>query len=299
MQRKGKTIIIVTTAIFLFIVSMVLIGISAYRFLEYRTGEAVYEELEDKYTGTDHSKKKENDTDESQLADDDGFSVDWDALLAQNSDVVGWIRTMSGASYPILHGESDDEYIYHDIDHDYNINGSVFLHYANSGKWTDKNSLIYGHNMNSGAMFGTNRKYKDEAFARENPYFWIYTPEGRYTYHIFSIIVTQDLSECYNPDIQTDTEMSEYLKAIRENAMYYFAEPVPEDQVVTLSTCTGQAHGSTRLLIQGYMESFRPADGSPVMTREELQFKMKDMRMQEAADAFDKKHGGNITHEKN
>ena len=282
---------------FLFSAAFLLIGISAYRFWEYKSGESVYDELEDNFTGTDHSKGKGKDPDKKDKEDPDDFAVDWDSLLAQNKDVIGWIRTMNGASYPILHGESDDTYLYHDINRSYNINGSIFLHYANSGKWYDKNSLIYGHNMNSGAMFGTNREYKDESFGKEHPYFYIYTPEGRYTYHIYAVIITEDQSACYNPDIQNDMEMKEYLDLIKKNALYTVTDAQPEDQVVTLSTCTGQAHGTTRLLIEGFMESFKPADGGKTLDRKELQFRMKEKRLEKKAEEYDEQFRKNSTGE--
>lgn len=287
MQNRKSVVMKIIAAVF-FIGAFVLFGMAAYRYWEYRSGELVYEELEDNFTGKDHGGKDREDE------DTDDFTVDWDALLAQNKDVVGWIRMASGANYPILHGESDEEYVYHDINRSYNINGSIFLHYANSGKWYDKNSLIYGHNMNSGAMFGSNRKYKDEAYAKENPLFYIYTPDGCYTYRIFAVVITEDVSDCYNPDIKNDAEMKEYLELIKRNAMFRIGEAQAQDQIVTLSTCTGRAHGSTRLLIQGYMESFNPTGQKKTIGREEMRRTMKDRRIQAEADAYEEamKKGG-------
>ena len=273
----------------LFFTALIFIGIASYKFFEFKTGEAVYDDLEDNYTGTDN-KDDESDSQENTTNETDDFSVDWDALFARNKDVVGWIRTMSGASYPILHGETNETYLYHDIDHNYNINGSIFLYDANSGEWYDKNSIVYGHNMNSGAMFGTNRTYKDELFAQENPYFYIYTPEGRYRYRIFTAVITQDASACYNPYIRTKEEMKEFLDTIKKESIYTLAEAQPEDHIVTLSTCTGRAHGDTRFLIYGYVDEFRKIDGT-IETREELQFKMRDKLLRKEAEEFDAKHG--------
>ena len=39
--------------------------------------------------------------------------------------------------------------------------------------------------MNSGAMFGNNDYYMNQAYAKAHPYFYIYVPEGRYKYKIF------------------------------------------------------------------------------------------------------------------
>ena len=287
-----KKVILWVTVSAVFIAGLVLVSKAAYKLWEYKTGEAVYEELEDNFTGEDHGGGTDKQGEEE---DADSFTVNWDELLAQNKDIVGWIRMTSGASYPILRGESDDTYLYHDMYGGYNINGSIFLHYANSGKWYDKNSLIYGHNMNSGAMFGSNRQYKDETFAKENPEFYIYTPDGRYTYRIFAVVVTEDVSECYNPDIQNDKEMKNFLEIIRKEAMYNLAEAEDSDHIVTLSTCTGHAHGSTRLLLLGYMDSFKSAKDGKIMDRKTLQYLMKDARMTALAKEYepdDSKTGG-------
>ena len=263
------------------IAAIALLAGAARMYWEYKSGEAVYDALKTGFTKRPGDGDDNNERDDSESSPDtpiikedagtDDFVVDWESLLAQNKDVVGWIQTESGADYPILKGVDNAEYLYADINHDYNINGSVFLCYLNSADWSDKNSIVYGHNMNSGAMFGGNKQYKDEDFAREHPYFYIYTPVGKYTYRIFGVVVTQDQSECYNPSVKNDTEMAEYISVLKRNAMYWLADPQPADHVVTLSTCTGQAHGTTRLLIHGYMDSFTPIGGGKTVDRAELQ----------------------------
>ena len=252
-------------------------------YMDYRKGEIVYEELSDSFADSDSD---EDTPDESGGDIDTPFSPDWEKLKAINKDVVGWIRTATGADYPVLRGETDNTYIKTDIYGDHNVNGSIFLHYSNAADFSDRSSVIYGHNMNSGAMFGRNSDYKDESFLDKNPYFYIYTPKDGGTctlrYRIFSIVVTEDASECYNPDIMTDAEVSEYLKTLKKHSMYWCGEPDEKCRIVSLSSCTGRAHGSQRLLVQGYLEQYTDSDGS-VMTGDEYGEKIRIQQEAEMA----------------
>ena len=254
-------------------------------YFEHRRGEIVYEELSDSF---DNESDAPEDNGNVAPVDNESFSPDWEKLKSINKDVVGWIRTPAGADYPILQGDTDDKYIKTDLYGDHNVNGSIFLHYSNAPDMSDRSSVIYGHNMNSGAMFGHNRKYKDEDFFNENPYFYIYIPKDGGTctlkYHIFSVVVTEDTSECYNPDIITDKEVSEYLKVLKKNAMYWRDGADEHSRIVSLSSCTGRAHGSQRLLVQGYLESYKDNDGN-VMTGTEFGEKL---RIEQEAEAMAK-----------
>ena len=115
---------------------------------KYRQAEKTYDDILEKYTKEKKVSKKKQD-----------FVVDWKKLWKTNKDVVGWIKMDSGADYPILHGDSNEEYLHTDLYGDYNINGSIFVNADNSRDWSDPNTIIYGHRMNNGSMFGSNKKY--------------------------------------------------------------------------------------------------------------------------------------------
>lgn len=113
---------------------------------KYRQAEKTYDDILEKYTKEKKVSKKKQD-----------FVVDWKKLWKTNKDVVGWIKMDSGADYPILHGDSNEEYLHTDLYGDYNINGSIFVNADNSRDWSDPNTIIYGHRMNNGSMFGSNK----------------------------------------------------------------------------------------------------------------------------------------------
>ena len=96
--------------------------------------------------------------------------IDLDALQAVNEDVLGWI-TIPGTelSYPLVQGADNDYYLDHTWNHERAAVGSIFLECSVSPDFTDYNSLIYGHRMHNGSMFGVLRNYLKTDFWRQAP----------------------------------------------------------------------------------------------------------------------------------
>ena len=78
-----------------------------------------------------------------------------DELMAINLDVVGWLTVDdTHIDYPVVQGENDMEYINKDVYGEFALPGSIFLSCVNSRDFSDPYSLVYGHHMANGAMFG-------------------------------------------------------------------------------------------------------------------------------------------------
>ena len=117
------------------------------------------------------------------------FNVDFAKLKKVNPDVVGWIRfeEPSQISYPLVKGADNEKYLKTTFEGNRNSAGALFLDMNNAGDFSDYNTFIYGHNMKNGSMFGRLRKYKSKSFCEENPYFYIYTPDGmEVKYQVFA-----------------------------------------------------------------------------------------------------------------
>lgn len=55
-----------------------------------------------------------------------------------------------------------------------------------SPDFSDENTLVYGHNMKNGSMFGQLKNYQEKEFYGKNPGFFIDTPGGQLVlYHFF------------------------------------------------------------------------------------------------------------------
>ena len=183
------------------------------------------------------------------------FQVDFDSLLAINDDVIGWIRFDEPAiiSYPIAQGVDNNQYLRRSLEGEYLTAGTIFVDYQNDDDFRDENTVIYGHNMKNGSMFGQLKKYRDQEFCKEYPYFYIYTVDGReITYQIFAVKVVLDTSEAYDKIYADDEEFQGYIDKIYRDALYTSDEVSvsAEDHIVTLSTCVNGSERD-RLVVYG------------------------------------------------
>lgn len=188
----------------------------------------------------------------------EGFKVNFDELLAINPDTIGWIRFSpepSQISYPIVQGDDNSTYLKKTFSANENTLGAIFLNVDNQADFSDRNSIIYGHRMKDGSMFRHLQDYEEKSFWEANPYFYIYTPDGReITYHIYSVGVVEDTSDTYLTVFNTDEEYQTFLTMTKEVAAYDTGvEVTTEDTIVTLSTCTS-ASDNHRFVVRGVKE---------------------------------------------
>ena len=190
-------------------------------------------------------------------ADGSGFSVDFDALLAENPDTVAWIRFDQPEiiSYPVVKSADNEEYLTKTFSANDNKLGAIFMDMRNSTDFSDRNTFIYGHHLNvGGEMFSQLLEYEDEAFCKEHPNFYIYTPDGKVrTYTVFSAGVVKDTADNYKIDYSSDAEYEEYLALCQESSNYQVdVELNAQSQIVSLSTCTN-VNDDERFLVQGVL----------------------------------------------
>lgn len=183
-------------------------------------------------------------------------SIDWGGLKAENGDIMGWIEVPAvGIQYPVLQGESNEEYLHQSVNGEWRTAGSIFLDSENSPEMTDKHSIIYGHNMRNGSMFASLRNFNEQEVYESCPYFWICTEKKDLLYRIVSVhvAVTGDESFTLFPSSIRNKDFSVWMD--KETGKSQIESPVPEryiERLVTLSTCTPSSD-STRQLVQGIL----------------------------------------------
>lgn len=180
--------------------------------------------------------------------------VDFDSLQAQNPDIVGWIYCPdTNINYPIVQGESNQEYLYRSHTGAPNANGSIFMDFRNLRDFSDFNNIIYGHNMGSGVMFGTLKEYTKQAFYDAHPTMWLLTPDKAFRLDLIAGLVTPSDSDSY--------EVFSYIEDLHERMEYAISQSgfdtgeidVSEiRQVVTLSTCSYE-YATARYVVIGSM----------------------------------------------
>ncbi len=180
--------------------------------------------------------------------------IDFEGLQEINEEIIAWLRVPGiDISYPVAQGEDNDYYLHHTFERTENIAGCLFLSCTNAPGFTDQNSVIYGHNMKNASMFGKLNYFGYEDAYEKSHYFWIYTPDYIYRCRIFSCSVVDSKGDAYQEKF-TEEEFTEFIEKMREKSMIDAdeVEILPEDKVVTLSTCTGD--DATRFILQGKLE---------------------------------------------
>jgi len=250
--------------IFIAIVIVLISGYKIYGILEeYVSGQKMYSDISEKYImKTDKIISTDSETSDDTLKEDDqldqfnykSVKVDFDGLKRKNSETVGWIRFDDECiNYPIMQSRDNSKYLNTGMDNNYNRCGSIFLDYLNSSDFSDYHTIIYGHNMKDGSMFGKLKKYRsDEGFLQNNQYFTIYTNTKALRYRVFAFYgVPADDSEVYVLGFSSDDKYQEFIDTISKRNNYSTEIlPTKTDKIVTLSTCSGE---DSRWIVNAYL----------------------------------------------
>ena len=189
------------------------------------------------------------------------LEVDFESLMATNSDFVAWLYLPEDniINYPVVQGEDNAYYLDHLFDGKKNANGTLFLDYRNAGDFSSDNSIIYGHTMQSKAMFHNLRAYKKQEYYEAHPYFLMGLPDTEYRLEVFAAYSTSATSDAYVLDFNHETGIVTYAdgttkmsyeyddsiptfdvwykNVMEQNLLNTNVEVTEEDRIVTFSCC--------------------------------------------------------------
>ena len=175
---------------------------------------------------------------------------EYEEIYAENNDLVGWLQIDGTViNYPVLQSDSEENsqfYLTHSFAKKKDKNGSLFMDYRNDFVDRDTNIIIYGHNMKSGAMFGSLKKYLDKGYLEKHSKIRFDTIYERGTYEVIGAF----LSEVSYQD-EYAFRYYNFLNANNESEFEAFCVNVMQldalkkgtldakygDQLLTLSTC--------------------------------------------------------------
>lgn len=164
------------------------------------------------------------------------IQVDFTALKAINSDVIGWLYSENTPiNYPILHSSNNITYIHHLMNGEYSASGSIFLDSICNSKFTDDNSILYGHHMRDGSMFASLKKYENQDYYDNHNQLWLLTPKKNYLIIPFSGMVVSSHSHYYNNFIENKQDFIN--EAVKYSLFIPIEIPNIADKLITLSTC--------------------------------------------------------------
>lgn len=184
--------------------------------------------------------------------------IDFDSLISKNTDIYSWIYIPNtNINYPVCrHATEDNFYLDHDIYKNYRYAGAIYSQFANNREFTDRVTVLYGHNMADGSMFADLHKFRDKSFFDKNKYFYIYTPDRKLTYEVVSAFNYDDRHIMNSFDFSNDKVFKDFLSMISSprSVSSMSRDGIKlniKDKIVVLSTCLNVGEG--RFIVQGVL----------------------------------------------
>jgi len=183
------------------------------------------------------------------------LEIDFEALQSINDDAVAWLYCPDTViDYPVMRAADYDRYLYRLPDGTYNVNGSLFIDYNNAPDFSDRLTVIYGHHMQSKAMFGSLVGYKSQRYFDEFPYLYLYTEQGNYRIDlIYGCVIAagqwRERAFMYSENVDS-------LLAYAAHNTTFASDVVcmPDDRIVVLSTCSYEFNDA-RYVVIGVLRS--------------------------------------------
>lgn len=179
------------------------------------------------------------------------------ALRVRNPDLIGWIVVDgTNINYPIVQGSDNEYYLHRTFDGNYSNSGTLFLDFRNSKDLSEnQNSIIYGHNMNTGAMFHQLSEFFSRSFFNKYGTVKILTYDGVYVYNVFCVMETEISFNYIQTDFASDEEYVAFINTLAKKSRRKKDNPkfTAEDRIITLSTCTNAHNNAYRYCISAYL----------------------------------------------
>lgn len=180
--------------------------------------------------------------------------IDWKKLKKTNPDVCAWVNVPgTRINYPILQageGKAEDFYLHRALDGTYSFAGCIYARRENKTDFSDRITVLYGHNMINGSMFSDLRKFADTGFFKKHTKFYLYLPEKILVYNIavYQLSDDRDLLAAFGTTRKDG--FLQYVDFIKKKGNIR-GNIEADDSIVTLSTCDSAA--GKRRLLQGVL----------------------------------------------
>ena len=174
-----------------------------------------------------------------------------------NIDIIGYIiidfSNTESITYPVVLGNDNEFYVTHAFDKSELKAGSIFLDCRNNANpEANRVSVIYGHNMINGSMFGKLTNFKQKKYF-DNVKITLYSLYGIYTYEVFSVYNTTSDGDFSKVHFNSDTEYLSHIKGLQSKSLLSKNITLTESsRVLTLSTCIN-TNSTSRLAVHAVL----------------------------------------------
>ncbi len=224
--------------------------------LENTNEEILGETIEVEFNDDTHIEEQETTTEENKPVKPNAYKTEYEKVFSKlkeiNKDTVGWLTVKNtSVDYPVVQYSDNDYYLKHSFDNKKNTRGWIFADYRNNFEPFDDNTIIYGHNLKSGYMFGTLQKVLAPEWYnnKDNLTITFNTINGNYSWQIFSIYTMEKTNEYLVSTFASEMNFNNYVAKSKEKSIIDFKVDVNYgDNILTLSTC--YIDSNHRLVIQ-------------------------------------------------
>ncbi len=172
-------------------------------------------------------------------------------LRELSDDAVAWLTVDdTRIDYPVMQGKTNDDYLNKDPYGEFSLSGSIFLDSRNEKMFSDPYSLVYGHHMEYGAMFGSLDGYADREYFDAHKTGMLTVIKGaEYKITFFASCKAQATEKViFDPPESDNLSLLEYLN--KHSLVYYPQEVNAGSRLIALSTCQS-AESNERMIVFG------------------------------------------------
>ena len=151
-------------------------------------------------------------------------------LLEKNNDFVGILKIplLDENDMKVVQGEDNEEYLYKNFNGEYSVYGTLFVDYRNKVDNFDTNTIIYGHKMRDGQIFGHLNYYKEIENYKKYPTVKFNTVYEDGTWKIFAAFIaniydSQDNGYTFpylTVNFPSDEKFNEFIADVKSRSYY-------------------------------------------------------------------------------
>lgn len=172
---------------------------------------------------------------------------EYENLYAINNELVGWLAIPdTEINHPVVLKENDNEfYLSHNFEKEADNNGNLFVDYRCDIVNPTTNTIIYGHNMRSGLMFGKLKYYLDKDYYNAHKTIQFNTIYEHRKYEIVAVCLSQVYTSEDNnfryydfTKAENEAQYDAFIATVK--ALSVFDDEInilKSDKLLTLSTC--------------------------------------------------------------
>ncbi|MCM1544043.1 MAG: class B sortase [Ruminococcus sp.] len=192
-------------------------------------------------------------------------------LYATNQDFVGFLSA-DGANLnlPIVQTNNDEDYMTKNFYGKSTKYGCPFVTHVNKIDNLDTNTVIFGHHMNDGTVFGALDNYKTLEGFKKAPVISFNTLYKDYQWKVIAAFITNAYEaedngyvfKYYFASLSSQERFAAYLNELAQRSLYDTGVDVlPTDKLLTLSTCSHEFNEARMVVVARLV---RPGEGTDV-----------------------------------